>query len=109
MNNKDRGSIWWVNLDPSVGSEIRKQRPCVIFSHSSINEARRTVLIVPLSSSPKAYPPLAMFVKCQGKEVVAVCDQLRAVDKSRLISYIEQMNAVDMKIIEESLRKILML
>ncbi len=109
MSNKNRGSIWWVNLDPTVGSEIKKQRPCIVLSHSSINEARRTVIIVPLSTSPKAYPPLSVSVKCQNKEVVAVCDQIRAVDKSRLINYIEDIRSLDVEKIEQSLRKILVL
>ena len=105
--NTNRGSVWWINLDPTVGSEIKKQIPCVIISHSSINTARKTVIVVPLSSSPKAYPPLAIKIKCQNKNVIAVCDQIRAVDKSRLINYIENINLQDMKNIEESIKQIL--
>ncbi len=43
--NKHRGAVWWVNLDPTIGAEIKKQRPCAIVSHSSINAVRRTVII----------------------------------------------------------------
>ncbi|MGZ3578481.1 MAG: type II toxin-antitoxin system PemK/MazF family toxin, partial [Syntrophales bacterium] len=42
-----RGDIYWVNLDPTVGSEIRKKRPCVLIGATPINEARRTVVVVP--------------------------------------------------------------
>lgn len=107
--NKNRGAVWWVNLDPTIGSEIKKRRPCVIVSHSSINEVRRTVIIVPLSSSPKAYPPLAIAIKCQGKSVVAVCDQIRTVDKTRLINFIEEIEYADLMRIEQSLKQILVL
>ncbi|MFN8788559.1 MAG: type II toxin-antitoxin system PemK/MazF family toxin [Neisseriaceae bacterium] len=107
--NKKRGEVWWVNLDPTLGAEIRKQRPCVILSHSSINEVRRTLVIVPLSSSPKPYPPIAINVRCQNKEVVAICDQIRAIDKVRFISYIEDMEIKDLEQIEKSVRKVLML
>lgn len=109
MNKLNRGSVWWVNLDPTVGSEIQKKRPCVIISHSGVNEVRKTVIIVPLSSSPKAYPPLAISVKCQEKLVVAVCDQIRAVDKSRLLNFIEDMDAPELQRVEQSLKKILVL
>lgn len=105
--NKQRGAIWWVNLDPTIGAEIKKQRPCVILSHSSINEVRRTVVIVPLSSSPKAYPPIAINVCCQKIQVVAICDQIRAIDKSRLISFIEDMQTKDLVQIEKSVKKVL--
>lgn len=108
-NKLNRGSIWWVNLDPTIGSEIQKKRPCVIISHSNVNEVRKTVIIVPLSSSPKAYPPIAISVKCQEKMVVAVCDQIRAIDKSRLLNFIENMDVLEIQRIEQSLKKILVL
>ena len=107
--HKNRGAVWGINLDPTVGSEIKKKRPCVIVSHSSINAARHTVVVVPLSSSPKAYPPIAIKIKCKNKDVIAVCDQIRAVDKSRLVDYIEDISANDMQKIEDSIKKVLVL
>jgi mRNA interferase MazF len=83
LMNINRGAVWWINLDPTIGSEIKKQRPCVIVSHSSINQVRRTVIIVPLSNSPRDYPPIAIKIKCQNKHVIAVCDQVRTVDNGR--------------------------
>ena len=62
-----RGEIWWANLDPTVGSEIKKTRPCVVISNSVVNQHRRTVVIVPLSSSPQAAPPLMVSVTCAGQ------------------------------------------
>jgi mRNA interferase MazF len=104
-----RGEIYWVNLDPTVGSEIKKKRPCVLIGATPINEARRTVVVVPLSSAGKPRPPLTISVKCLGRQVVAVCDQIRAVDKSRLIEKIETISKEDILEIETGLRQVLAL
>jgi mRNA interferase MazF len=104
-----RGDIYWVNLDPTVGSEIKKQRPCVLMGVTPINDARRTVLVLPLSSSGTPRPPLAIEVECLGRNVVAVCDQLRAIDKSRLHQQAGSLTSNDLEKIEDSLRQILSL
>lgn len=104
-----RGDIYWVNLDPTVGSEIRKKRPCVLVGATPINEARRTVVVVPLFSAGKPRPPLTIPVNCLGRQVVAVCDQIRAVDKSRLVEKIETISQEDMLEIGQGLRQILAL
>lgn len=78
-----RGQIWWINLDPTVGSEISKQRPCVVVSHDPINQLRRTPVVVPLSNAPKCFPPVVVAMPSAGSDSVAVVDQLRAVDKRR--------------------------
>ena len=46
-----RGDIWWVSLDPTQGSEIKKTRPCVVLSHNTLNKLRKTVVVIPLSSA----------------------------------------------------------
>ena len=105
----NRGDIYWVNLDPTAGSEIKKKRPCVIIGATPINEARRTVVVVPLSSAGTPRPPLAISIKCQRKQVVAVCDQIRAVDKSRLVGKIESAAKEDILELEKGLRQTLAL
>ncbi len=107
--NLKRGDIYWVDLNPTIGSEIKKQRPCVLMGATPINQARRTVLVIPLSSSGMPRPPLAIEVECLGRKVIAVCDQLRAVDKSRLRESAGSLNADDLEQIEEALRRILSL
>ena len=67
-----RGDIWWVSLDPTQGSEIKKTRPCVVLSHNTINRLRRTVVVVPLSTAAKSHPPITVPVNCQGGAAVAV-------------------------------------
>jgi len=102
-----RGEIWWVNLDPSIGSEINKTRPCLVISASVINEHRRTVVIVPLSSSPQEAPPLLVRVTCAGQPVMAVIDQVRAVAKERLTNLQERCSAKDLESVEAALREVL--
>ncbi|MDQ6967628.1 MAG: type II toxin-antitoxin system PemK/MazF family toxin [Mariprofundaceae bacterium] len=92
MNSKrkiKRGEIWWVSLDPTQGSEIKKTRPCLVLSHDTINELRKTVIVIPLSSAAKSHPPISVPISCQGKQVVAIIDQVRAVAKHRLKNRIE--------------------
>jgi len=87
-----RGDIWWVSLDPTQGSEIKKTRPCVVLSHDTLNRLRRTVVVVPLSTAGKPHPPITLPVTCQGKSCVAVVDQIRSVAKYRLQSRIEALD-----------------
>jgi mRNA interferase MazF len=102
-----RGEIWWVGLDPTVGSELNKTRPCVVISNSVVNQHRRTVVIVPLSSSPRAAPPVMVSVSCSGQPAVAVIDQVRAVSKERLVRRIELLSADHLGAVEDALREIL--
>jgi mRNA interferase MazF len=102
-----RGEVWWVRLDPALGSEIRKTRPCLVLSTDVLNEHRRTVVVVPLSSSPQASPPLLVPVTCAGRHAVAVTDQIRAVSKERLESRLGELSPEHLAAIENSLRQIL--
>ena len=105
----NRGDIYWVNLEPTKGAEIKKLRPCVVVSATPINKARHTVIVVPLSTSAKERPPLVVAVNCLDKTVTAVCDQIRAVDKSRLIKSAGQLTLEDLETLENGLRQVLSL
>ena len=105
----DRGDIWRVELDPTLGSEIRKTRPCVVISVKVLNERRRTVIVVPLSSSPKASPPILIPISCEGQPAVAVSDQIRAVAKERLRSRLGIVTTDEMAALEDGLRQIMQL
>ncbi len=102
-----RGEVWWVRLDPTLGSEIAKTRPCVIFSGNIFNRFRRTVVVIPLSRSPQSSPPLLVPVECDGQTVVAVTDQIRAVTKQRLERRIGELSADDLGAVERGVREIL--
>jgi mRNA interferase MazF len=73
-----------VNLDPTLGSEIKKTRPCVIVSPNEINDNLRTVIIAPMTSSSRKYPT-RVKVKHNSQESWIVIDQIRTIDKIRII------------------------
>jgi mRNA interferase MazF len=102
-----RGDVWWVDLNPTRGSEINKKRPCVILSVDVLNQRRRTVVVVPLSTSPTVRPPLTVAVSSNGRPAVAVMDQIRATAKERFGNRIGTLSTSEMEAIEESLRQIL--
>jgi mRNA interferase MazF len=102
-----RGEVWWVRLDPTLGSEIVKTRLCLIISSNAINERRRTVVVVPLSTSPQSGPPLLVPVRCGGRDAVAVIDQIRAVSKARLEKRMDELSAEHLDNVGQALRDIL--
>ena len=83
----NRFDVFLINLDPTVGSEIQKTRPCLIISPDEMNRHIRTVIVAPMTTAGKDYPTR---VPCefQRKEGQIVLDQIRAIDKSRLIKKI---------------------
>jgi mRNA interferase MazF len=81
--NVKKDEIWLVNLDPTIGSEIKKSRPCVIVSPDAMNRYLATVIIAPLTSTRKNYPS-RVDSTFQGTPGQIALDQLRAVDKIRL-------------------------
>lgn len=103
----ERGEIWWVNLDPTVGSEINKRRPCIVISANEINRIRSTPVVIPLSSSPQAAPPIVLAVPSAGKDSVAVLDQIRAVDKKRFVSRAGVLSVTDLRSLELATKHIL--
>ena len=78
-----RGEIWLVNLDPTVGSEIQKTRPCVVISPAELHDHLRTVIVAPMTSKGFA-APFRVPLTHAGIEGLLVLDQLRSVDKLRL-------------------------
>ncbi len=81
--NYSQGQVWLVNLDPTIGSEIRKTRPAIIVSPDELNEHLRTVIVVPLTTG-RDYP-FRVSTRFGGKPGVAAVDQLRTVGKRRLV------------------------
>ncbi len=79
-----RGEVWLVNLDPTVGSEIQKTRPCVVISPPEMHDHLRTVLIAPMTTGSHS-APFRIPVRHEGKQGLILLDQIRAVDKTRLV------------------------
>lgn len=81
-----------VNLDPTIGSEIQKTRPCVIVSPDEMNRAISTVIVVPMTTAGKAYPT-RIACDFQGKQALLLADQIRTVDKARLVKRLGSLQA----------------
>jgi mRNA interferase MazF len=80
----NRFDVYLINLDPAVGSEIQKTRPCLIISPDEMNRYIRTVIVAPLSAAGKDYPT-RIVCKFKKKKGQIVLDQIRTIDKTRLI------------------------
>ena len=93
-----RFAVYLVNLDPTVGSEIKKTRPCVIVSPDEMNAHIATVIVAPMTTQGRPYPSR---VRCQfqGKEGQIVLDQLRTVDKTRLVKPLGRISSATQKIV----------
>ena len=102
-----RGEIWWARLDPTMGSEIRKTRPCLVLSADVVNRLRRTVVVVPYSTAAQAHPPITVPVTCQDRTCVAVVDQVRAISKERLAERIGSAPVAELESVLTALAEIL--
>jgi mRNA interferase MazF len=97
-----RGEIWLVNLDPTVGSEIRKSRPCVVISPPELNDHLKTVIVAPMTSQG-FQAPFRISLTFQGTTGLVLLDQLRTIDKSRLI---KKMGRLQPKTLTATLQKL---
>ena len=88
-----RFDVFLVGLDPTVGSEIQKTRPCLVISPDEMNHNIRTVIIAPMTSTSKDYPT-RVFCTFKKKQGHIVLDQIRTIDKARLI---KRLGAIDSK------------
>ena len=79
-----RFDVFLVNLDPTVGSEIQKTRPCLVISPDQMNRYINTVIVAPLTTKGRPYPT-RVSCRLQGKQGMVVLDQIRTVDKIRLV------------------------
>ena len=87
----NRFDVYLINLDPTVGSEIQKTRPCLIISPDEMNRHIRTVIIAPMTSAGKDYPT-RISCKFKKKKGQIVLDQIRTIDKTRLIKKLGSIN-----------------
>ena len=83
-----------VNLDPTLGSEIKKTRPCVVISPNEMNQYLNTVVIAPMTTHSKKYPT-RVSVKHDNKNGWIVLDQIRTIDKQRIVKGLEQLNEAE--------------
>ena len=83
-------AIVLVNLDPTIGSEIKKTRPCVIISPNEMNKYLNTIVLAPMTTSLKKYPT-RVLVNHNGKKGIIAIDQIRTVDKTRIVRIFENL------------------
>ncbi len=99
-----RFDILLVSLDPSVGSEIKKTRPCVVISPDEMNKYIRTLIVAPMTSKIKSYPT-RIPITFDGKEGSIVLDQIRTIDKSRIIRKLGTVDTKTISLVLEVLEK----
>lgn len=83
-NFPKRGDVYWVNLDPTVGTEINKLRPCLIISCNEGNEESSRVTVAAITSSIKTVLPFQVKISLKNKESKILLNQIRTIDKQRL-------------------------
>ena len=87
-----RGEVWLTALDPTVGSEIRKTRPCIVVSPDELNAKLRTVIMVPMTTGSRI-APFRVAITFRGKAGLAVPDHARSVDRRRCIKNLGSLDA----------------
>jgi mRNA interferase MazF len=98
-----RGEVWWINFDPSIGGEIRKQKPAVIVSNDAANHYLNRVQVVPLTSNVDKLYPSEAYVTFRGKKTKAMADQITTVSKKRLISSAGSISYTEMEGISKAI------
>ena len=99
-----RGEIYWVNLDPTVGSEINKTRPALVVSNDNGNEYGQRIIVAPITSSVKKVYPFEVKLKIGEKEGKILLDQLRSIDKQRLSKKLYFLDYEMMQLVNKALK-----
>ncbi|MEQ8420345.1 mRNA interferase MazF [Arenibacter algicola] len=97
-------AIILVNLDPTIGSEIKKTRPCVIISPNEMNKYLKTIVLAPMTTNLKKYPT-RVSVKHNGKKGMVAIDQIRTIDKTRIIRVFESLTQTEIEKCKEIIKE----
>ncbi len=99
-----RGDVYWVNVEPAGGGEIKKSRPAVIVSNDAANRAANRVQVVPLTSNVERVRPWEALVHLKGRPAKAMADQIRTVAKEHLGSQEGALSRIDLLAVEQAIR-----
>lgn len=99
-----RGEVWWVNFDPAIGGEIRKQRPALILSNDASNLHLNRLQVVPLTSQTGRLYPSETHVQLDGEQRKAMADQLTTASRARFAGKIGVLSAEDLAAVERVVR-----
>ena len=100
-----KGSVWWVEFDPSVGSEIQKTRPAVIVSNDIANKYLSRMVVIPFTSNVSKIYPGEAIVTINGTKNKAMTDQIMSADKCRFKNKIAELSDIDILAIEEAMKR----
>jgi mRNA interferase MazF len=98
-----RGDVVWVDLDPTLGTEIKKTRPAVVVSNDSCNTYGSRIVVLPLTSNVETFYPGEAVVQVKGQPARALGDQVRSIDKSRLRGFLGRLTAEDIAAVDEAI------
>lgn len=99
-----RGEIYWVNLDPTLGSEISKRRPCLIVSNDIGNEVSLRVIVAPITSSVRDVYPFEVQIEINERQGKVLLDQVRSLDKQRVLGKISSLDKSTMALVDKALK-----
>jgi len=100
----NRGEVWWINFDPSVGGEIKKERPAVIVSNNAANRNLNRVQVVPITSNVSRIYPSEAMITLQGRPGKVMADQLTTVSKQRMREKAGEITSDEMTALELAIR-----
>lgn len=103
-NFPKRGDVYWIELDPAIGTETKKKRPCVILSNNSHNKHMSRVVAAPITSQIKTVYPFEIVVQVKEQTGKIMLDQIRCFDKQRINGKLGEFNQTTMQEIEARLK-----